>query len=800
MADGCEYHTPEVVDRDFGRMAQAGLNCVRVYTVPPRWLLDCALRHNLRVMVGLPWEQHITFLDDAKRVQKILNSVREGVRSIAGHPALLAFAVGNEIPAPIVRWYGHVRIERFIRRLYKAVKAEDASALVTYVNYPSTEYLHVPFLDLTCFNVYLETKGQLEGYLARLQNIAGDRPLLMAEIGLDSLRNGDAQQGRTLEWQIETVFAAGCAGTFVFAWTDEWFRGGNDILDWKFGLTTIERQPKPALDVVARAYANTPFPMDRSWPRVSVVVCTHNGARTIRRTMEGLSNLEYSNFEVIVVDDRSTDDTARIVQAFDAKILKTTEADGGLSAARNLGLSVASGEIVAYIDDDAYPDEHWLMYLADAFERSSHAGIGGPNIAPPDGQTLVARCVDRSPGNPTHVLLTDRQAEHLPGCNMAFRAEALRAIGGFDAQFRIAGDDVDVCWRIQQCGWTLGFSAGAMVWHSRRDGVRRFWRQQYHYGAAEGQLHRKWPEKYAGRGRIAWAGRVYSQGAVDHFGHGRRRVFHGVWGSALFQSVYEGKSGFLESFGLMPEWYALVAVLLVAAAVGLFWRPLLWGAAPPLAVALLVPMAQAAMLARRATGDGRVLSVRGRLLTAFLHLMQPLARATGRGLAVNFSRATVRDREATATTPAGMLVESSSNVISVWHETWASGEERLEAVERNLREGDVRVSRGGDYDRWDLHVRGGLLGAARVRMTIEEHGGGKQMARYRVWPRGSATAWVTAAAAVATAAAAAVMGAWVACAAAGAAGAAVAGRGAVEARKCYRAVRAAAGVRRASAR
>src|SRR3712207_3531015 len=63
-ADGSEYHTPNVVERDFALMAENGFNAVRTYTVPPRWLLDIAQQHGLRVMVGLPWEQHIAFLDD----------------------------------------------------------------------------------------------------------------------------------------------------------------------------------------------------------------------------------------------------------------------------------------------------------------------------------------------------------------------------------------------------------------------------------------------------------------------------------------------------------------------------------------------------------------------------------------------------------------------------------------------------------------------------------------------------------------------------------------------------------------
>ena len=179
-SDGCEYHTKAQVLRDFSLMAESGINTVRVYTIPPRWLLDVAAEQGLRVMVGLPWEQHVTFLDDASRAADIEKRVREGVRTCANHPALLAFAVGNEIPAAIVRWHGPQKIENFIRRLYNAVKAEDPTALVTYVNYPSTEYLYLPFLDFVCFNVYLESPERLEAYLARLQNIAGDRPLVMA--------------------------------------------------------------------------------------------------------------------------------------------------------------------------------------------------------------------------------------------------------------------------------------------------------------------------------------------------------------------------------------------------------------------------------------------------------------------------------------------------------------------------------------------------------------------------------------------------------------------------------------------
>jgi O-antigen biosynthesis protein len=78
--DGVDYPSPERVEDDFAGMAAAGFNTVRTYTPPPGWLLDIAHRHRLYVMIGLPWEQHIAFLDDRDRADSIVQRVREAVR------------------------------------------------------------------------------------------------------------------------------------------------------------------------------------------------------------------------------------------------------------------------------------------------------------------------------------------------------------------------------------------------------------------------------------------------------------------------------------------------------------------------------------------------------------------------------------------------------------------------------------------------------------------------------------------------------------------------------------------------
>jgi GT2 family glycosyltransferase len=723
---GLQFPTKEMVARDFRAIADAGMNSVRVYTSPPRWLLDVAAGCGLRVMIGIPWEQHITFLDDSTRVRRIMDETRVIVRGLARHPAVLCYVVGNEIPPSVVRWYGRSRIERFIKKLYDVVKSEDPSALATYVNFPSTEYLRLPFLDFIAFNVYLESKQSLNSYLARLQNLAGERPLVMGEIGLDSRRNGEAGQAESLDWQIAAAFEAGCAGLFVYAWTDEWFRGGNDIDDWDFGLTTRDRQPKAALRAVSSRFAKVPFAADHPWPKVSVVVCSCNGAQTIAETLAALEKLEYPDYEILVIDDGSTDHTSAIASRHNVRLIRTQ--NNGLSAARNQGLKAATGEIIAYIDDDAYPDPHWLTYLAASFLRSNPAAVGGPNLAVP-GDSAIADCVANAPGGPIHVLLSDEIAEHIPGCNMAFRREKLSAIGGFDSHFRVAGDDVDICWRLQERGWTVGFAPSAVVWHHRRNSIKDYLKQQFGYAKAEALLAEKWPDKYNSAGHVTWRGRLYGRGTVERL-FARSRIYHGRWGTAPFQSVYQMSSGDLSSLSLMPEWYFLLALLGFVTTLGLSWAPLL-GLTPLLIAGTGLTIVQAIRASGRANFDSKPGSRLGdaglRVLVAWLHLLQPAARLLGR----------VQHGMGPWSWKGFNRIVPRLTIVPLWTSRWQPIELRLSAFESILKKAGAPVVLGGDFDDWDLSISGGVFGIVRIIAMVEEHGQGKQLCRFRAWPKAS---------------------------------------------------------------
>jgi GT2 family glycosyltransferase len=723
---GGEPYAVAAAERDLARIRAAGFDTVRLYTPPPRWLLDAAGRHGLRVLGGLAWEQHVAFLDDRSRVRDVLRRVRADARAVAGHPSLLGWTIGNEIPAPVVRWHGRRRTEEFLRLLHDAVKSDDEAALVTYVNYPTTEYLDLGFLDLVCFNVFLERRTQFRAYLDRLQHLAGDRPLLLTELGLDSAANGVDEQARSLRWQVGEALSAGCAGAFVFAWTDEWHRGGEEVTGWDFGLTDRERRPKPALQAVRAAFAAAPLALPEDPPRVSVVICTYNGAATLDETCRAVGRLAYPEVEVLVVDDGSTDESAAIAQAHGFRVISTD--NRGLSCARNTGAQAVAGDIVAYVDDDAAPDPHWLHHAVQALSDDGVVAAGGPNIAVP-GDGLVADAVAIAPGNPSHVLLDDRVAEHIPGCNSLFRRDALLAIGGFDGRFRTAGDDVDVCWRLQERGGTIAFAPAAVVLHHRRGSVAGYLRQQRGYGAAEALLERKWPERYGTSGHIGWRGRIYAPGSASAAGRQRRwRVYHGVWNSAPFQRLYAPSDRGLDTMLLMPEAYLAIGCLTLLVGLGLAWPPLL-ALSPVLAVAAGLIVARATAIVARARLPTPGLSPRERAarrgLAVALHLLQPLFRLHGR---LRHGLTPWRRR------PHDLRALPLAREVQRWREAWADPYEDLRAVRERLVEGGVAVRVGGDFDAWDLEVAGGTLAGARIATLAEEHEQGRQMIRTRCRP------------------------------------------------------------------
>ena len=199
-------------------MAEAGINTVRLYTPPSDRIADAAAEAGLYLIPDLCWgPRKSARLHEPDELRAIIDWTRMHARRLAGHPSILMFSIGNEIPPLLARWYGRRHIETFLSNLCDTVKAEAPDGLVTYACHPPTEHLHLPFLDVVSFNVYLEREPEFRRYLGRLHALAGDRPLLLTELGLDSRAHGEPAQARVLDWQLRGLCSRkGLCGTLRF--------------------------------------------------------------------------------------------------------------------------------------------------------------------------------------------------------------------------------------------------------------------------------------------------------------------------------------------------------------------------------------------------------------------------------------------------------------------------------------------------------------------------------------------------------------------------------------------------------
>lgn len=723
------FPAPPQAAQDLKLARELGANLLRIYAVPPRWFLDLAAGQGIKVLVDVPWPKHLCFLDSPPLQQQARDAVRAAAAACKGHPAVFAYSVVNEIPAEIVRWSGARRVEAFIEELIELAKSVDPEGLCTFTNFPPTEFLRPENTDFACFNVYLHERKPFEAYLARLQMLADTKPLVLAEFGLDSLREGTARQGEFLSWQIESAFRGGLAGAVVFSFTDDWFRGGMPIEDWAFGLTTRDRQPKPSFAAVQRAFRAAPrFPLSRA-PKVSVVVASFNGGRTLAACLESLARLNYPDYEVILVDDGSTDDTPEIAQRFPSFRTIVHQRNLGLSVARNTGIAAATGEIVAFTDADCRADEDWLHYLVGALLDGPFVGIGGHNLPPPD-DSLVAAAVMVSPGGPAHVMLTDREAEHIPGCNMVFYKWVLEEIGGFDPVFRKAGDDVDVCWRIQERGHKIGFSPAGFVWHHRRSTVPAYLRQQGGYGEAEALLLRKHPEYFNPIGRSIWRGRIYAPAKTGVFVE-RSIIYHGVFGSGFFQRLYAPTPSSALMSCTSLEYHLLVTAPLLA--LSFEFRLLL-----PLAItSFALTFGVCAVAAAQASLPRNKRRLWSRPLVALLFLLQPIERGFARyraGLTIR-SRPRLPER-------AGTPGKVTPAQVAYWTEGGLERFEFLRAILDELERDGWGARSDCGWEGHDIEIIGNRWSRLRLTTATEELAQGRRVFRCRLKPEWSLLAKV----------------------------------------------------------
>jgi GT2 family glycosyltransferase len=613
--DGVPYPKPDVVRKDFELMKSAGINTIRTFDPPPEYVIKIADEYDIKVIVGI-WVWHKYIFDDPKFLEHYKKEVKDTITKCSAHDNVIMYTIGNEIPIEIIRWYGNKVIERFLFELYKTAKKTDPGCIVTYVNYPTTEFLDLSFLDVTCFNVYIYYEDGFRAYMAKLHTIAGEKPLLLGEIGVDSIRNSELKQAELLEWKIKASFDEGLCGVNIFKWTDLWWRGGKIINDWKFGLVDEDRKPKKAYEKISQVFQNDLNDLLDYYPLISVVVAVYNGEKYIQECLESLMKLNYPNKEFIVVDDGSTDSTPLIVEVYPVKLVKN-DGNQGLSVARNNGIKAAKGDIVAFTDADCRVDPDWLFYIASEFNKDIKVGgVGGPNLTPPEDD-FKAYILGEAIGGPRCVLITDKEAEHIPGCNMAFRRHVLVEIGGFDPVFTRAGDDVDICWRVREAGFKLIKAPSAVVWHHRRSSISAYFKQQAGYGVAETLLGRKHPEKYSHRG-LKWIGKVY--GAIPLLSFSRPRIYY-----ASFPYVYMPVYGALSYLPMTFDWYILMLLLLFFTPISILF--LIFSA-----ILFCITILSSILVSIKSTGYNESPLVRLKSITflAVVNFLWPVARGYGR--------------------------------------------------------------------------------------------------------------------------------------------------------------------------
>jgi sugar lactone lactonase YvrE len=334
---------------------------------------------------------------------------------------------------------------------------------------------------------------------------------------------------------------------------------------------------------------------------------------------------------------------------------------------------------------------------------------------------------------------------------MAFLTDRLRAIGGFDPVYTKAGDDVDVCWRLQARGWKIGFAPSALVWHHHRSTVKAYWRQQVGYGEGERWLMAHHPDKFLD-GHMLWRGRIYSPLPFVRSLWGER-INAAVWGTAAFPSVYRTD---VHPFAFLPHsvrWQVLSILFAIAGGVVVAVGGHSWAAALLLGaggVGIAATLAKNLSYAWRSDVD----SLKGnhlwyRAVVAYLHFLQPFARLRGqiRGILSPPEVAQPVGKPQTSRGPRPSLREAWRALLLIcgsvsedryWSEAWTTTDRVLAQLTDWLRRSravrTIEVDEGWSHDR-DVSVLVGRWAWLDVRALVEEHHSGKGLLRCSTYLR-----------------------------------------------------------------
>lgn len=232
-------------------------------------------------------------------------------------------------------------------------------------------------------------------------------------------------------------------------------------------------------------------------PFISVIIPTHNRLSQLKQVLACLAQQTYPapQFEVIVIDDGSEDGTADYLAtlAVEGKMRYISQLAQGPATARNRGVELARGDIVAFTDDDCLPETTWLTALAETYTTATDdlVAVGGrvENVA--DGHWLYQfYALQKRHGEPNQTV-----PRYLDTANASFQRAVFLAMGGFDERIPLAaGEDVDLGLRLTLAGYGLTINPQALVWHTGHTTLRQFMRHSFIRGRGNAFLHLTYPQ------------------------------------------------------------------------------------------------------------------------------------------------------------------------------------------------------------------------------------------------------------------------------------------------------------------
>jgi len=218
-------------------------------------------------------------------------------------------------------------------------------------------------------------------------------------------------------------------------------------------------------------------------PRSSIVICVYNRGEEVQACLKSMLAVKDRDFEIVLVDDCSTDDSLERLHAFrdshpEVRVtIVHNESNLGVSGARNAGIDAARGDFVLFTDSDCQVEPEWLERVIQPFSDPAVAAVGGGIINPPPGNYAERAYVGRS-----RIVASAAQSRHLVGCNMAFRRDVLVRFR-FDSALTYGCDEDDIVRRMVACGHRTAYVPDAIVHHHHRLTLPGYMKMGYRQGS-----------------------------------------------------------------------------------------------------------------------------------------------------------------------------------------------------------------------------------------------------------------------------------------------------------------------------